>query len=492
MSSGSEAYKSIKKLTRRRLAFGVNTALSLLLATVVFGMVNYLSYRHYKRTDWSKSGYYTLSDKTTSLLASLSNEIDVVVFFQPDHEVFEDVDNLLKEYEAATPMLRVERIDPNRDPGRAEQLAARFDVKDMNVVVFDYRGRSKFINASEILEMDYSEMLQGGEPKRKGFKGEQAFSSAILNVTQERKPVVYFLRGHGERDLENRDPYAGFSTLKQYIVRENVDVRTVAIGEVSAIPADADAVVIAGPSRRYAQVELDILLDYLDAEGRLLVMLDASTDTGIEIVLKDWGISVGSDVIIDPTRTISGIDLFVNEYGGHPVTRGLGGITCLFYLPRSVAPLAGGTGADRADKPQVTPLCWSSEGSWAESDIEQKPMRFDADRDEKGPMPIAVASERGPVAELDVDIRPTRLVVFGDSDFVSNSPMTGGNFDLFLGALNWLLERESLLAISPKPPDEARLLMDATQLNMLFWVVVLGLPGIVGSLGILMWLKRRV
>ena len=491
MGYNIEANQSIRTRRRARVTFGLNTIVAIALATVLFAMVNYLSYRHYARMDWSKTRFYALSDKTVRLLEGLSNRVDVVVFFQPDHEAYEDVDNLLKEYESASRMVRIERVDPNRDPARAEQISTQYDVQDMNVVVFSCDGRSMYTGVDEIVEMDYSGMLQGGEARKVAFRGEQAFSSAILSITQERRPIVYFLRGHGERDLESRDPYDGYSTLKQQVSRDNVDVRTFAIGESKGVPADADAIVIAGPKKRFAQSELDALRSYLEKEGRLLVLLDANTTTGLEDLLSEWGIEAGVGMIIDPTRTLSGSDLFVTDYGNHPITRHLAGITTLFYLPRAMTPEAKGEDVDLADKPQVIPLGFSSAASWGETEPEQKPIRFDKDRDLPGPMSIAAASERGPIRELGVDIRSTRVVAFGDSDFVANSPVTGGNYDFFLSSLNWLLEREALMEIAPKPVAEVRLLMDSKQLQLLFWSVVVGLPGIVATLGILVSLKRR-
>ena len=63
------------------------------------------------------------------------------------------------------------------------------------------------------------------------------------------------------------------------------------------------------------------------------------------------------------------------------------------------------------------------------------------------------------------------MVVFGDSDFVSNGALAGGDQDLFMSALNWLLDREELMAIAPKPIEEIKLSLTRKQLNigLRFW-----------------------
>ena len=81
--------------------------------------------------------------------------------------------------------------------------------------------------------------------------------------------------------------------------------------------------------------------------------------------------------------------------------------------------------------------------------------------------------------------------MFGDSDFVANGAMTGGNEDFFMSALNWLLEREELMGIASKPVEQNRLVLSRTELRMLFWVVVVILPGFIAMYGSLVWLRRR-
>ena len=109
-----------------------------------------------------------------------------------------------------------------------------------------------------------------------------------------------------------------------------------------------------------------------------------------------------------------------------------------------------------------------------------------------GPVPVAVAVERGPVPGVHVQIRPTRLVVFGDSDFAANGGLMGANADFFLGAVNWLLDRGEPLALEPLPFEELRLVLNAVQLRDLFWLAAVAGPGLVTLAGLWVgWRRRR-
>lgn len=493
MHRSTEAEQTIRTTTRRRLTLGLHAGAAVALAAVLVVMVNYLAQRNYARADWSQSRFYSLSDKTISLLDGLSNRVDITVFFQPDHPFFEDIANLLKEYTQASPRLHVELVDPNRNLARTEELARRYQVTELNVVVFDHNGRHKTVSADDVMEMDYAGLASGQPLQASAFKGEQVFSSALQSITQERPPVVYFVRGHGERDLNDRDPYAGYSELAQRIRGDNAEARDVSLAEKHGVPADADALVIAGPTNPFSTQEIETLQQWVqNKNGRLMVLLDTGSAAGLENLLEPWGVRLRNDVVVDPQRTLTGLDLFVDAYGPHPITRRLHHITSVLYMPRSVeasSPPAGQV--DRADQPVVTPLAFSSSDSWAESDLEQKPMKFEARSDRRGPIALAVAVERGPLQGVEVEIRPTRLVVFGDTDFLSNGAMSGGNADFFMSALNWLLDRETLMAIAPKPVTDNRLVMTRGQVTSLFWVVTVVLPGLVAILGLAVWLQRR-
>ena len=93
---------------------------------------------------------------------------------------------------------------------------------------------------------------------------------------------------------------------------------------------------------------------------------------------------------------------------------------------------------------------------------------------------------------MEVELQPTRLVILGDSVLVSNGALLGGqNVDFFMNALNWLLEREETVTIAPREPATIQVALDRGQLRWLSALVVVGLPGLVVLLGLVVWAYRR-
>ena len=92
----------------------------------------------------------------------------------------------------------------------------------------------------------------------------------------------------------------------------------------------------------------------------------------------------------------------------------------------------------------------------------------------------------------DIKEKLAKLVVFGDSDFITNQYYSlQGNSDLFLRAVNWLAEERELIAIRPKKIKYAPLTLTPLQGRIIFYSSVIILPLVILIIGIKVWLYRR-
>ncbi len=469
-----------------RLARRVNLVAVLLLAGAIFAMVNYLSMRHYARGHWRRDLFAALSEKSVRLLATLPGELRVAVLVRPSHEAYPPAAALLQEYAARAAHVTVEFVDPDRNLARAEQLARQYRLPPGECIVFEIGGRHEAVAAADLVEQRSAGT--DGSPPRRFFRGEQLFTSALFALTQAARPTVLFLEGHGERSPADFNRRTGYSRIAARLRDENLEVDTLSLGDARAVPNHCALLVVAGPAKELAPFEIALIRDYLERKGPLLLLLDSRLRTGLEPLLLDWGLILGDDIVTDEAHTLDGRELFITSYPDHPITAPLQHLATVFYLPRSLRAKSQSPGGD---KPAVSALATCSATGWAEFDPDDAAPRFNPAVDIAGPVPVAVAIERGPVPGVHVQIRPTRLVVVGDSDFAANGGLMGANADLFLNSVNWLLGRTELLALAPKTFEELRLVMDARQLRCLFWTVVVGLPGLVAGFGLWAAWRRR-
>jgi ABC-type uncharacterized transport system involved in gliding motility auxiliary subunit len=85
-----------------------------------------------------------------------------------------------------------------------------------------------------------------------------------------------------------------------------------------------------------------------------------------------------------------------------------------------------------------------------------------------------------------------RIVAIGDSDFASNAALgVQGNRDLFLNTVNWLAQQENLISIRAKDPEDRRITLTAKQEQVIFYLTVLVVPGLILLAGVQTWWRRR-
>jgi ABC-type uncharacterized transport system involved in gliding motility auxiliary subunit len=465
------------------------TTVAIILAAVLTGMVNWLGFRHYVRGDWTKSQIYSLSDKTLNVLKGVNSDISAIVFMTPSTPLFAEVKELLQRYQAKAPRLKVEFIDPERDPLRTRQLAQDFGVSAANTVVFSAGDRKKYVTSDQLAEYDYSGMQYGQQPRMKGFKGEEQFTAAILGVVNPKQPKIYFSTGHGERELDGYQQ-DGLSQFKEYLKRDNLDAQTTTLlkGEV---PADCDLLVIAGPRAPFADVERNAVKAYLDKGGRVLLMLDPvlggqARPSGLEDLVKAYGVEFGNDLVIDPNNALPFVDLstvFANDFRSHAVVNGLKGMAVVLPVTRSVT-TATATGATS------TQLLMTSAGGWGEHDLAAIAARHAIQKDPtdtQGPVSLGVAAE----SESDKQ-DGWRLVAFGNSYFIANGQLpNAGNLNLGLNSVNWLAKREQSLGIAPRAPEQVQLFLSRGQMRTITVISLIGLPLLAMVLGGAVWWRRR-
>jgi ABC-type uncharacterized transport system involved in gliding motility auxiliary subunit len=486
-------------MRKQALRYTVSGVVAVVLVIALTIMVNWLSARRYVRGDWTTTQIYSLSEKTVKILSDLEDEIRVVVFMTPQTSMFDQVQELLQRYEAASDKITVEHIDPDREPLRTTQLAEEYGVQVADTVVFVYADRTKYVTSDQLAEMDYSGMQYGQGPTMRSFKGEEQFTSAILSLVAPNVPKIYFLTGHGEAAAAataGGPADRSLRVLEESLKRENMDTAyaTLLSGEV---PEDADVLAIIGPTRAYTEAEIEALEAFLDGGGRLLVALDPLIESGgtmrptrLEAMLAKRGVVVNDDLVVDPSRRLPFYDLsavYLEDFPSHPMTEGLGGFAVLFTVSRSLS--ADGDGA--------SVVVQTSDEGWGETDLAMllrgDPVALDG-ADNAGPAAVGVAVEAvAEAAEVEGE-EPInyRLVVFGDSDFLTDIDISNaGNAVLAAGAFNWLTAREDLVGIPPRDVEQVSLFLTRQQMRNLLLLVLVAMPGAAIVAGVLIWRRRR-
>lgn len=445
-----------------RFLEAVNLAVYTAVAVAIVVLANWFVDRHNRRWDLTPNQSYSLSPQTTKVLKELKNDLTIYVF---DRESgFRERRDLLDNYSALTPRVTVRYVDPDRQPS----LAGQFGIRNYGTVVV--AGGDKHFEAQSSTE--------------------EGLTNAIVRLLKGQK-TVYFIQGHGERDVDSSDR-AGYGKVKKQLESENRQVKTLVLLQKMEVPADCSLLVIAGPRNDFLAQEVETIKKYLTGGGRALFLLDPGVELpNLAKLLADWNVTLRNDLAIDenPVAQLVGASPsmpLILKYGSSPIVQPLARTATLFPLTRSFE-----VGKEYKAGVSAESLCETSPDSFGVADFDPKvrEVRYRAGKDTKGPLSVAVA---GTITGEGAKKTEGRFVAVGTSMLAVNNYLPfEGNRDLFMNMVNWLSAEEDLISIRPKPPESQRLNMTAQQMRRVLYLGVFGLPILIIALGTSVWWRRR-
>lgn len=468
LSAGLEHLRGV--VSERSTRYGVNVLVSSVLFLAILGLANYVSVRHHHRFDLTEQGVFSLSPQSSNVVKNLQDDLQIQAFVEGG--VNPELRDLLDSYTYASPKVKFEMIDPDRQPEAAE----KYHITAYNTVRFEYGKESTTIT----------------QPT------EENITNAIIKVTRQTRKTICFIEGHGEPDIDDVQNAHGLASIKQALANENYETKKILLASMATVPSDCSVVIAAGTEKPYLDSELTALGSYLDGGGRALFLVPPQKGNELEPLLAKWGIKLGNDVVVDQVVRLFqgpalGLAPLVNTYAPHEITHD--------FKQRTVFPMTRSVHADAAAKKglQATELVKTSPSSWGETDLnalfQNSQASFEEGADAKGPVPIAVAVNAD-LKQMDGAKKEgtTRLVVYGSVDFATNREVEGGTYynrDLFLNSADWLAGQADLVSIRPRGVRASRVQFTADQGTVVFYLSVLIIPEVLLLAGLVVWWRRE-
>ena len=457
---------------RRQARYGGN---ALIMVVALFGILflaNYLASKNAQRWDLTANKVNTLAPETLSALQQLQGSVNAIGFYSSASASSKTTArNLFEQYRVASGgKFTYEFHDPNGEPGLARQYKITATGDGTTVLVMD------------------------GHQEQVTFASEDNIDGALVRLTHPNKRTVYFLTGDGERAIDDTTP-PGVSIVVGLLTAQNYDVHKLDLALTTTVPSDAKVVVIAGPVVPLTSVESDLLQVYLEKGGSVVVMEDPLIQTQLPLTTSEpfvnylargWGVKLDNDVIFDQYNSISGQPLFPTDssYGTSTIVSKLQKVKTVFPVARSVTiPGAGAsvTATTYTALINVDPAAW---GETSATELTQSGPVLDA-ADVQPPLSVAVTAQNSTTH--------ARMVVFGDSDFASNSvEAQGANANLLVNAIDWATADETLINVTPHTPTTLTLqVANSLTVNTIFVVTVILMPLLVLVTGSVVWFQRR-
>ena len=478
----------------------------MLLTTVgligILVAVAWLTALHPLRMDLMANREYSLSPQTVKMMQSIDKPVHITFFH--DRGMRETVE-LYELFAAQNDKITVEFFDPMINPAQAKLRGVEF----AGTALYESEGRKLTINGPT----------------------ETDIANGILRITQAKQQIACFVDGHGEPDpfsLESHDHMEGDAGHSHGLetkfvqherhgmakARGGLEAMNYVVEKVSLLKTDAElsrcaVLIVAGPQSPLLDAELRSIDRYLDEGGNAMFMIDPFVKTGLEAVIRKFGIELGQGMVIDEASHFwaDPSTPAVTDYNRHEITSKLP----LSFFP-GVRPLM--PTKEPVPGVQVRQLVNSSAKSFANADK----MRIDYKSGKNGYAPQTLMATarinpktvesgetllkrlrgeenedaKAPAPEKIIARKEARIVVAGDADFATNSFYhVLGNGALFLNAVNFLASRENLIGLEPRTYDLPYISMTNTQMKGTFILSIILIPLLMAAVGVAVWWRRR-
>ncbi len=489
-----------KTAGRRQFQVGLNSTAFAIFALGILVLINFVVYRHHTVKDMTAARIHSLSQQSIETVKDLDKDVEFLVFIEPDvmaSKGGQEVINRFREYERHSRHVKLQIYDPYVEPDL---------VKEYNVVT-PYASQGLAPVSVVVKCGERHDTVTGST--------EADLTNAILQVTTEEKPKLYFLSGNGEYPLEGNGT-DDLSNLKRALEGQQYETETLVLGKMTKpeIPSDCKVLVIAGPTHPLPEAHMAAIKQYVDDNGKLLLALGCgladiqglqnAPDFHEILQSRDVTVQVGMVVDLLSHSTDKSIPA-ISKFEDHHIVSNLQ----LVALPTSCAlrvaeppPPEAYPGAPPPPAQKVKPLLKTSAQAWLETSTD--PKEFGPRPDKlSGPLVLAVAIDEGtppptppgmPGEAPPPQGPATRIVVFGDADFLTNRYNQGAlwsNQDMAMKALAWLAARENLVSIPPKREIPRFLSMKHSQKWLATIVCLIVIPGLVIVSGVFVWFVRR-
>ena len=447
---------------KRSTSYNFNAIILSLIVLFILALINFVGTRHHKRIDFTENKLFSLSPQSIKVLKALTEEVSIKGFFKPSEKPF--FDDLLDKYKYHSDKLKVEFIDPDTNVA----LTKQYGIKKYQTIVVEKGKREARIEGVE----------------------EEKLTNAIIKVGKEKEPIVYFVTGHGEKSVQDKER-DGMGVAKEELEKEGYVVQELLLLSAKEVPSDAEVLVIAGPTKPFLKQEVTLLENYLKQGGRLFLLLDTDgNNLGIEPILKEMGVTARNDVAIDPFSTVFGQSAAVpviTKYPQHALTKDMG-MTTFYPMARSFEVQEKSPRKNM----KVEKILETSEKSWGETgSLKQGTAKKDGN-DVAGPLVLGWVAE-GNWEDQQIDPKQKmRMVTIGDCDFANNRTFHfSGNGNMFLNSVAWLIEDENMISIRPNQAQAGKLFLTDVQARFMLIFTVVILPLLIIGSGMVVWWRRR-
>lgn len=481
---------------KRRMKIGalalISTIVVIAAVIAVNYFVDYIADRYVLEIDMTSKGEYEISDETVQLLSTLSEPITITVLCdETDYNNNSDLRRLpkvLQRYEQLSHgNVTVKYINAVNNPAIFSQYDQLGDLSSGDIIV-ESSKRYKSMSPYDLLEYQTDKSSTSGSSSNEtkyltGLRAEQRLTSAILYVTANKVPKAAYLTGHQESTEHE--------TLDTLLTSANYDTQELSLMQEGKVPDDVDMLLILQPQGDFTTEEIDALDEFMSNGGKMIVSYASNTPTltNLEEYFTEWGVAYDDKMVYDNERCFAGTNFYLmpNVSTVEGLTDNLD--TKSYVIIPGARPITTLWEQDNWRGTQV--LMSTSNNSYAK-DLSSETTNYEqSDTDETGPFNVGVLSYQNSMHNLNSTYS---YALFLNAGFLSDSTLDNTAFlnkDYVLAALNFMTDDSEAVSIASKDLTSTTLAVPGSAKSVLFYLLILIIPGVCLVGGIDVWARRR-
>lgn len=280
-----------------------NQLLSFAITLIIIIVVNIIGSFLYTRFDLTSEKRYTLSDTSKEILKNLDDYVYFRVYLEGEFpagfkKLRKETKEMLDEFRAYTKFIDYEFINPSESDDAAERnetykLLYQSGLNPTELSIQSKDGAQQIVIwPCALVSYQEKEMpldlldTQLGKSSQDALNNsaqnlEYKFISAIKDLSQNKKPSVAFIEGHGELDKDEVYDITNTLSKKYNVKRVEIDEkisaltqRTKALDSSTIIKPIYDAIIIAKPTEAFSEKDKFIIDQYIMYGGKVLWLVD--------------------------------------------------------------------------------------------------------------------------------------------------------------------------------------------------------------------------
>lgn len=324
------------------------------------------------------------------------------------------------------------------------------------------------------------------------YPNESEISAALKRLVYEPSKVGV-LTGQKERSIKS------ISDNGYKIITNGVNVRGSLINQgfevmdvpasAAAFPDDLDVLVIADPKKEFSPELLSKLESYINNGGNLVISGEPGRQEILNPFLEKLGVAFAEGTLLQETENYE-LDLIQTKFTQEAANYGFG------FYEKALVTMPGAMAVTYADTAgfKVDPILFTNaEETWnklEDFDLDTQNIKFDPANDQKLATPVALALTR------ETENGTQKIMVLGDSDYMSNSEMNRNNINTVNSSLavrmfRWFSDGEYPVNTGRTKAIDTVIKLDRSQIQWLKGVYAGIIPLALGSLGMIILIRRK-